>query len=174
MTEQADRLEALEGEQVAVDSLEAQTASLKQSAVASAKAQELRAEWSVLGVSSAENKAKAVRSCIGVLAANGEAELEQGYASVVLSAGDVEMEQAGAELVVAGGDVSLERAAALVVAGRSVTVANGWVGIVASPEAQIQDGVRVAFGRREAVVFGAVFGAVFAALFALLAGRRRG
>jgi hypothetical protein len=174
MTEQKARLEGLEGEQVAAEALEADAVTLHQSAVASAKANELRADWSALGVASADSKAKASRSWVGVLAANGEAELEQGYASVVLSAGDVEMEQAGAELVIAGGDVTMERAAALAVGGRSVTVTSGWVGIVAAPEAQLAEGVRVAFGRREAIVFGAVFGAVFAALVVLFTGRRRG
>jgi len=167
MSDEESRLELIEGEQAAYDSLEADTANLKMSAVASAKVTDLHADMSAMGMVSATNKAKATRSWVGVLASNTAAELEQGYASAVLSAGDSEITQGGAQLVLAGGNIEMDRAGAIIAAGKSVSISQGWVGIIASPDAQIAEGVTVAFGPREAVFFGAAFGAIFAAVIAL-------
>ena len=154
MSDEKVRPELIEGEQAALNSLEADTVNLKLSAVATAKVTELNADMSAIGAVSGVDKARATRSAVGVLASNTETELMQGYASMVLSAGDVEMSQVGA----------------LIAAGKSVSIKEGWVGIIASPDAQIAEGVKVAFGPREAVIFGAVFGAICGAVFALIVG----
>ena len=167
MSDEGSRLELIEGEQAAFDSLEADTANLKMSAVATAKVTDLHADMSAIGMASAANEAKATRSWVGVLASNTATELQQGYASAVLSAGDSKITQGGAQLVVAGGSIEMDRAGAIIAAGKSVSIGEGWVGIVASPDAQIAEGVKVAFGPREAVFFGAAFGAIFAAVIAL-------
>lgn len=168
MSDEKVRPEVIEGEEAAFNSLEADTANLKLSAVATAKVTELNADMSAIGAVSGVEKARAMRSAVGVLASNTETQLTQGYASMVLSAGDVEITQAGAQLVVAAGDVEMSQAGALIAAGKSVSINEGWVGILASPEAQIAEGVKVAFGPREAVIFGAVFGAVCGAICALV------
>ena len=170
MSDEEVRPELIEGEQAAFTSLEADTANLKLSAVATAKVTELNADMSAIGAVSGVDKARATRSAVGVLASNTETELMQGYASMVLSAGDVEITQAGAQLVVAAGDIEMSQGGALIAAGKSVSIKEGWVGIIASPDAQIAEGVKVAFGPREAVIFGAVFGAICGAVFALIVG----
>lgn len=93
----------------------------------------------------------------------------------MLAGGDATVSQSGVEVVVAGGDVTMDRAGAGVVAARSVSITEGWVGVIASPEARISDGVTVLFGPRQAVAAAAAFGAAFAAVFALFlaASRRR-
>lgn len=175
MTDEQPRLEAIEGQSAAFETLEADAARLSTSAVATANVNDLTAETSALGMVNAANAASATWSVAGVLSSGAEVSLSQGGAGAIFAGGNATVSQGGAEVVVAGGNVTLDRAGAGVVAARSVTISQGWVGVIASPEAHVAEGVTVLFGPRQAVAAAAAFGAVFAGVLALFlaASRRR-
>lgn len=173
MTDEQTRLESVDGETTVLETLEADVAHLTTSAIASAQVTDLTAETSALGMVNATNAASATWSVAGVLASNAEASLSQGSAGIVFAGGNATLSQGGAEVVVAAGDVHMDRSGAGVVAARSVSITQGWVGVIASPEAQVAEGVTVLFGPRQAIAAGAAFGAVFAAVFALFVGASR-
>jgi len=168
-----ERFEDLEAENLVISKLEADTLTLGTSAVGIANVREAHAMTSAVGVVVASHDVTMTASGAGAVAAQGNATLERAGAAAVVAGGDISVTQAGAELILAGGSVTMESAAAGVVAGRTIAITDGWVGLAVGGNVELGDGVDVMFGPREAVFVGAAFGAFFALVLALVLGRRR-
>lgn len=155
----------LEGD--VAESIEAGDATITYSAVGGARLHDATVTYSAVGGMTAEGGVSADLVSIGGIAAKGDVTVDRGMAGGVLAGGNVSLGTSVTEGILAAGDVTAETLAAVGVAGRSVSIKQGWVGIVAAPEVSIAEGVRVAFDPRSAAWLGAAFGAVFALVFAL-------
>ncbi len=168
-----ERFEDLEAENLVISKLEADTLTLGTCAVGLATVREAHAMTSAVGAVVASHDVTMTASGAGAVAAQGNATLERAGAAAVIAGGDISVTQGGAELILAGGSVTMASAGAGVVAARSVSVTDGWVGLAIGGNIELGDGVDIMFGPREAVFVGAAFGAFFALVLALVLGRRR-
>jgi hypothetical protein len=160
-------------ERCSIESLEAEQATLLTCAVGKAAVGSLSCDTSALGYVSVSGDAGLAWSAAGLVTARRGGEVERALVGVVAAGEGIAMTQAGADLILAGGDVTLDRSGAGAVLARSVSITDGWVGIVASGDANIAGDATVLLGPREAVTFAAVLGVVFALVFsAILAFRR--
>ena len=170
---ETERFEELEAENLVISKLEADTLTLGTSAVGIATVREAHTMTSAVGAIVASHDVTMTASGAGAVAAQGNATVERGGAAAIVAGGDISVTQGGAELILAGGSVTMESAGAGIVAARSVSVTDGWVGLAIGNNVELGEGVDVMFGPREAVFVGAAFGAVFALVLALVLGRRR-
>lgn len=94
-------------------------------------------------------EARMTASSAGIVAVRGDADLDQTVTRVLVSAGDVHIDQGGAAVVVAN-SVKTDNSLAIFLIARKV-----------------EGDVRVAFGQRESILFGAVAGVVAGAMLLL-------
>jgi phage baseplate assembly protein gpV len=152
---------------VTLDDLETGDTSVETSAIGSLTGRDVTISVSAVGGVNASGGVRMERSgAAGVLSA-GDVELQQAGAGVLLVGGDVAIERGGAQWMLSAGDIAVETGGALAIAARSVSIKEGWVGIVASPHAEIAEGVRVVLDPKGAAIFGAALGSMIALGIAL-------
>ncbi|MBN2405064.1 MAG: hypothetical protein JXE06_05735 [Coriobacteriia bacterium] len=147
---------------VTIDELEVGDTSIETSAIGSVSGRDVTLSLSAVGGVSASGGARLERAGAGGILAAGDVELEQAGAGVLVVGGDASIATGGAQWMLAAGDVSVATGGALAIAARSVSIQKGWVGIIASPYAEIAEDTRVVFDPRSAAVFGAALGSLFA------------
>jgi hypothetical protein len=104
-----------------------------------------------------------------VLARTESAQVTAGAVGVVAARGEVELKASGAKLVLSRDEVELEHSAAVGVVSRTAEISDSAVGLLVAGRVDARN-VRVMFGVKEALAFGAAVGAV---LWALGQWRRR-
>ena len=91
------------------------------------------------------------------LARTGNAQVTAGAVAMVVAKGDVELKAAAAKVVLARGEVELEHSAAVVAAAPRMSISDSAVGVLLARHVDARN-VRVLFGLREAIAFGAAAG----------------
>ncbi len=104
-----------------------------------------------------------------VFSRSASAQVTAGAVAVVAAAGQVELQASAAKLVLSRDKVNLEHSAAVVAAAPRIEISDSAVGILLARHVDAKN-VRVLFGLKEAVAFGAAAGA---ALWFLNLWRRR-
>jgi len=152
----------------AAESLEVSDASIETSAIGSVTGRDVTTSMSAVGVVSASGGARIEQAlAVGVITA-GDVELSQAAAVAIVAKGNVEVDKGGSQWLLSAGDVKVGKGGAAAIAAKSVSIQEGWVGIVASPHAEIGDGVNVVIGPRSAVFLGAALGSMIALGIALV------
>jgi hypothetical protein len=104
------------------------------------------------------------------LISRGDLSMSEAGGQLMVAGGDISMEQGGAQTILAKGDVTLREGGALVAAGATVTVRQGWVGCAIGRNVDLT-GARLLLGPAQAAAFGAAAGVVAAVVGTLLARR---
>jgi len=104
-----------------------------------------------------------------VLSRSGSAQVTAGAVGVIAAGGPVELQASAAKLVLSRDKVGLEHSAAVAVAAPRVEISDSAVGMLIARHVDAKN-IRVLFGVREAIAFGAAAGA---ALWLLNLWRRR-
>lgn len=97
----------------------------------------------------------------------GDLTMRQGGAQFIAAGGDLDLREGGAQTIVARGDVTIREGGSLLVAGATVDVTDGWVGVALGPNVNLK-GSRVLLAPVQALCFGAGFGVAFAVVRRLL------
>ncbi len=147
--------------------LEAHDVQMRSSAIGSAAVNDLETDMSALGGVSADGSASIDMSAVGGIAAKGDVTVERGLIGGVAAGGNVSLGTGLADAVLAAGDVHAETLGAGAVAARSVTISKGWVGVVASPQANIAEDVKVVLDPKGAAWLGIAFGVAFGLVYAV-------
>lgn len=151
----------------ALEGLEVSDASIETSAIGSVSGRDVTMSMSAVGGVSASGGARIEQGLTGGVLTAGDVELHQAAAGAIIAGGDVEVTQGGSQWLLAAGDVTVGQGGAAAIAARSVSIQKGWVGVVASPHAQIGDGVKVVLDPKGAAIFGAAVGSMIALGIAL-------
>lgn len=108
----------------------------------------------------------------GVTAAlsSGDMSVIQGGGNLAIAGGNLAVTMGGSNAMLAGGDVSIEQGGAVVMAAKSVSVHQGFVGAVLAADVHLDDS-RVLMSTPQAAAFGAALGIVVVLLGRLLRGR---
>jgi hypothetical protein len=93
-----------------------------------------------------------------VLARTGSAQVTAGAVAVIAARGEVELQASAAKLILARDEVELEHSAAGAIATRSAEISDSAVGVLIAGRVDARN-VRIMFGLKEALAFGAAAGA---------------
>ncbi|MDO9556682.1 MAG: hypothetical protein Q7J82_03785 [Coriobacteriia bacterium] len=152
---------------VTLEGLEAGDTSIETSAIGSISGRDVTVSLSAVGGVSASGGVRVERAGIGGIFTTGDVELEQAGAGAIFVEGDAHISNGGSQWMLAAGDISVQTGGAAAIVARSVSIKEGWVGIVASPHAEIAEGVHVVLDPKGAAIFGAALGSLLALGIAL-------
>jgi len=105
----------------------------------------------------------------GVTAAicSGDLSMTQGGGNFAVAGGNLSITMGGSNAILAGGDVEIQQGGAVLLAAKSVSVSQGFVGVALGAEVKLE-GSRVLLSTPQAAAFGAAIGAVLFLLSKLL------
>lgn len=119
-------------------------------------------ERSLVGALSAHN-VTLHQAAAGPVMTTGDVTITQGGCGPMMCSGDVSIRQGGCGPVLARGTVSIEQGGTQsVIAGEARIGSGAFVGIVASPKVEMEDGARVLMSTPQAAAFGVALGGVIA------------
>jgi hypothetical protein len=152
--------------------LEVETMDASMTVIGSVSTSELSATQSMIGSASVSGDAEIVASAVGVLT-TGSVDVHQSGACAMMVDGDASIDQSAVQVAVAH-RIDIESGGAGIVVADEVSVAHGWVGVMAARNAALSDDSRVIIDGRSALIIGGLlFGGLGLVAIAVCLGARR-